>query len=85
MLEKLKDPNVRKYIYGIVTALIPLLVASGLIIPGVSEMVVALAAAVLGLGASALATANTHPEDGIRKSTAVESSHEVGEPTAEAH
>lgn len=84
MIELLKNPQNRKYIYGIVTALIPILVATGLILPGISDLIVALVAAVLGLGSSALATANTHPDDDTRKSTDVDSQYEAGDSTDEA-
>lgn len=56
------DPAVRRYIYGVVVALIPVLVGFGLISPEQVQLWLNLAAAVLGLGATALALPNT-PKD----------------------
>ncbi|MDQ0735167.1 hypothetical protein [Arthrobacter agilis] len=55
------DPAIRKWIYGIVTALIPILVIFGVIGPDESQAWLNLAAAVLGLGAAGLAFPNTPP------------------------
>lgn len=49
----------RAYIYRIFTALIPIIVALDLAIPGTPEMWLTLVAAVLGLGSSTLASVNT--------------------------
>lgn len=59
MLTKLKDPMVRKYVYSIVSALIPVLVVAGVMVPGWSEVTLTLVAALLGLGTTTLAGANT--------------------------
>ena len=84
MLTKLKDPMVRKYIYSVATALIPMLVIAGVMVPGWSEVTLALVAALLGLGTTTLAGANTpkpleeQAELAERKSTDVDSEHELG-------
>lgn len=62
MIEKLKDPKTRAYIYRVATALVPLLILTGVMVPGISEAVLFLMAAVLGVGATGLAAANTGPE-----------------------
>lgn len=49
------SPKVRKYIYGIVLAVLPLLVVLGAIDEGISAQVALIAAAVLGMGEGALA------------------------------
>lgn len=61
MIEWFKDPTHRKWIYSIIQALIPVLILSGVLIPGASEMVLYLAAAVLGVGGAGLAAHNTKP------------------------
>lgn len=61
MTDKL-TPQVRKYIYGIVLAALPLLVTFGLLDDGTAGQVALIAAAVLGVGESALALANTPTE-----------------------
>lgn len=53
------SPKTRKYIYGIVIALLPLLVAYGILDDGTAGQVALIAAAVLGVGESGLALANT--------------------------
>jgi hypothetical protein len=53
------DPAVRRWLYGVVVAMIPVLVLFGLISPESVQLWLNLAAAILGLGTTALATANT--------------------------
>ena len=53
------DPLIRRYIYGVVLAFIPILVGFGVISPEQVQLWLNLAAAVLGLGATALALPNT--------------------------
>ena len=53
------DPAIRKYVYGVVLAMIPVLVGFGLISPEQVQLWLNLAAAVLGLGTTGLAVANT--------------------------
>jgi hypothetical protein len=53
------DPAVRRWLYGVVVAMIPVLVLFGLISPESVQLWLNLAAAVLGLGTTALATVNT--------------------------
>lgn len=55
----LRDPAVRRYLYGVVVALIPLLVLFGLIAPEDVATWTNLAGALLGLGAAGLALPNT--------------------------
>ena len=57
------DPRVRKYIYGVSIPLIALLVGLGLVDEGTSALVLTLVGAVLGVGTSTLAVANTHSEE----------------------
>lgn len=60
MLDRIiKDRKKRKYIYGIVLAVLPLLVAYGILDDGTAGTVALIAAAVLGVGESGLALANT--------------------------
>lgn len=59
MIETLKNPNVRKYIYNVIAALLPFLALAGIILPDQGNLVLLLIASILGLGGSALASANT--------------------------
>lgn len=52
-------PEVRRYIYGIISAAMPLLAFFGLVGPKDSVLWLLLAAAVLGLGGGLLAIPNT--------------------------
>lgn len=54
------DPKVRKYIYGVSVPLIALLVGLGYVDEGTSALILTLVGAVLGVGTSTLAAANTH-------------------------
>ncbi len=56
------DTKTRKYIYGVVVAAIPLLVTLGVLTEDVAGQVALIAAAVLGVGTSGLAAANTDSE-----------------------
>lgn len=51
--------NQRAYIYRVCVALIPILVAAGIVAGGDAQLWLGLAAAVLGVGSAGLATANT--------------------------
>lgn len=51
--------HVRAYLYRIATALIPLLVVLGVVAGDQAQLVLNVVAAVLGVGASGLAAANT--------------------------
>lgn len=53
------DPKVRKYIYGVSIPLIALLVGLGYVDEGTSALILTLVGAVLGVGTSTLAVANT--------------------------
>ena len=57
----IKDPNTRKWIYGIVAAAIPVLVILGFVSGEDTQVWLNLAAAVLGLGTAGLAAPNTPP------------------------
>ena len=57
----IKDPNTRKWIYGIVAAAIPVLVILGFASGEDTQVWLNLAAAVLGLGTAGLAAPNTPP------------------------
>lgn len=59
----IKDPAVRRYIYGVVAAAIPLLLIAGLITPDVVQLILNAVAAFLGLGTAALAIPNTPKSD----------------------
>ena len=52
------NPKNRTIVYNVIRALIPLLVASGFLVPGFDEMIMALVAAALGLGVNELAKRN---------------------------
>lgn len=58
------NPKVRKYIYGISIPLIALLVGLGLVDEGTSALVLTLVGAILGVGTSTLAVANTDTHRG---------------------
>lgn len=55
------DPKTRTYIYGISIPLIALLVGLGVVADGTAGLILNLVAAVLGVGTSTLAVANTPP------------------------
>jgi hypothetical protein len=55
-------PNVRKWIYGIIAAAVPLLVSLGSLTDEVGAQLLNISAAVLAIGGSALAIANV-PSD----------------------
>ena len=55
----IKDPNTRKWIYGIVAAVIPVLVILGFVSGEDTQVWLNLAAAALGLGTAGLAAPNT--------------------------
>jgi hypothetical protein len=56
-------PAVRKWIYGIVAATVPLLIALGSISSELGAQILNVAAAVLAIGGSALAISNVPDED----------------------
>ncbi|MGQ4553254.1 phage holin [Dermabacteraceae bacterium CCM 9519] len=53
------DPRTRRYLYRVCSAAIPLLIAAGYLAHEQAGLVLALLAAVLGIGAPSLAAANT--------------------------
>ena len=57
------DPKTRAYIYGISIPLIALLVGLGVVADGTAGLILNLVAAVLGVGTSTLAVANTPPRE----------------------
>ena len=58
------SPATRQKIYATLTALVPLGVIYGVISDTEASIWLAVVAAVLGGGGTALAAANTHPEEG---------------------
>jgi len=56
-------PEVRKWIYGIIAATVPLLIAIGSISGEVGAQILNVAAAVLAIGGSALAISNVPKEE----------------------
>jgi hypothetical protein len=62
IFNKLKNPKVRRYIYNIVRAAIPLLLLAGVLIPGTEEVFLIFVASLLGLGGIQLASHNTPNE-----------------------
>ena len=65
----IKSAEARKYIYAVAIALIPLLVAYGIISEDNVDSITILIGAVLGLGTTALAVANTPTKEVISKQT----------------
>jgi hypothetical protein len=57
------QPHVRKWIYGIIAAAVPLLIAIGTISGEIGQQVLNVAAAVLAIGGSALAIKNVPDEE----------------------
>ena len=56
-------PAVRKWIYGIIAATVPLLISLGSITSDLGTQILNVAAAVLAVGGSALAISNVPNED----------------------
>lgn len=52
------DPEIRRWIYGVIAAVVPLLVMVGTLTDEVAQQVMNIAAAVLTVGGSALAISN---------------------------
>jgi hypothetical protein len=59
---KLLTPTVRLYLYGVISAALPLLVTAGVMAPEAMKDWLFLAAAILGLGSNVLAAANVKPQ-----------------------
>jgi hypothetical protein len=55
---KFLTPQVRTYVYGVISAALPLLVTAGFLAPEDMQQWLLLSAAVLGLGSNILAAAN---------------------------
>ncbi|MFF5793669.1 hypothetical protein ACFY5D_16610 [Paeniglutamicibacter sp. NPDC012692] len=62
LFNKLKEPKTRKWIYGIATAAIPLLIGYGALTAATGGLWLVLVGAILGVGTNSLASANTKPE-----------------------
>ena len=60
-MSKFLTPQVRTYIYGVISAALPLLVTAGVLAPEDMQQWLLLAAAILGLGSNILAAANVRP------------------------
>ena len=56
-------PHVRKWIYGIIAATVPLLITVGSISGELGQQILSVAAAVLAVGGSALAIKNVNEEE----------------------
>lgn len=56
------EPKTRRWIYGIIAALVPLMVTLGYLTPELSRDLLSIAAAILTVGGSALAIKNV-PHD----------------------
>ena len=56
-------PATRKWIYGIIAALVPLMVTLGYLSPELSRDLLSIAAAILTVGGSALAIKNVPSEE----------------------
>lgn len=82
---KFLTPQVRTYIYGVISAALPLLVTAGFLAPEDMQQWLLLSAAILGLGSNILAAANVKlPEKVVEVSatqpgTPVVSLYKVGE------
>ena len=74
----IKDPNTRKWIYGIVAAAIPVLVILGFVSGEDTQVWLNLAAAVLGLGTAGLAVPNTPPAPTVPRQVTIYSSPDAG-------
>lgn len=60
------NPEIRRLIYGIIAAVVPLLVMLGTLTDEVAQHIMNIAAAVLAIGGSALAISNV-PADNVKK------------------
>jgi len=56
-------PHVRKWIYGIIAATVPLLITVGTLSEPLGTQILGVAAAILAIGGSALAIKNVPEED----------------------
>lgn len=57
------DPELRRWIYGVIAAVVPLLVMVGTLTDEVAQQVMNITAAVLAVGGSALAISNVPNEN----------------------
>lgn len=71
-------PQVRTYLYGVVSAALPLLVTAGIMAPADIQQWLLLAGALLGLGSNLMAAANVNQTKSSTKATSV-----VVEPSAQ--
>lgn len=58
---KIFTPTVRLYLYGVISAALPLLVTAGVLASDAMKDWLFLAAAILGLGSNVMAAANVKP------------------------
>jgi hypothetical protein len=61
-MNEILTPTVRRYIYGIIATLVPLLVTTGVLTGDIAGHILAISASVLSIGGSALALANVSDE-----------------------
>lgn len=66
---KLLTPTLRLYLYGVISAALPLLVTAGILAPQDVKDWLFLAAAVLGLGSNVMAAANVNSKTSQTKET----------------
>lgn len=64
----LLNPTIRLYLYGVISAALPLLVTAGIMAPEEVKDWLFLAAAVLGLGSNVMAAANVKPQTPVQPS-----------------
>lgn len=61
----LADPSHRKYLYNIAKALVPILIISGVLLPGTETLILAFIGALLGFAAPQLASSNTDTNEPV--------------------
>lgn len=62
----------RAWLYGVVTALVPLLVAIGMLTGDIAEKILQVAAAILAVGGSSMALSNLTPDNVFKVGVKVE-------------
>jgi len=59
----LSSPENRKYLYRVVQALAPILIAAGILLPGTETLLLTLAGAILGISSNELAARNINEHE----------------------
>jgi len=70
-MSNILTPQVRTYLYGVVSAGLPLLVTAGFLAPEDVQQWLLLSAALLGMGSNILAAANVKPVEKVETSETV--------------